>query len=216
MTVMPTTASWGRPFTVDDLDHLMVGAGRRVELIDGCLIVTGAPFVAEDLEHMPDDGRRYELIDGSLIVTPAPSARHQRGSLRLASLLDSACAPGMEVFTAPFDVRLPDTTEVQPDLLVAAKSQVDAKRLLGAPLLAVEILSGNTRLIDLALKKARYEEAGCPSYWVLDPDDESITVWELVEGHYEQRCVAVGSQQVDVTRPFVVSIVPALLFADRP
>jgi hypothetical protein len=36
-------------------------------------------------------------------------------------------------------------------------------------------------------KRARYETAGCPSYWVVDPDQPSITVWEIEEGRYVER-----------------------------
>jgi len=37
------------------------------------------------------------------------------------------------------------------------------------PLLAVEILSPSTRRFDLTVKRSRYESAGVPSYWVVDP-----------------------------------------------
>lgn len=51
-----------------------------------------------------------------------------------------------------------------------------------APQLAVEVLSPSTRRVDLTLKLSRYEAAGCPSYWVVDPDGPSLTAWQLVEG----------------------------------
>jgi len=132
----------------------------------------------------PDDGHRYELIDGTLIVTPAPGFRHQVVSIRLAVLLDRSCPPDLCVLAAPFAVGLGVDTEVQPDLLVAPRDAFTDQDLPGAPLLAVEILSPSTRLIDLNLKRARYEEAGCASYWVVDPVALTLTAWELVDGGY--------------------------------
>jgi Uma2 family endonuclease len=50
----------------------------------------------------------------------------------------------------------------------------------------VEVLSPTTRHLDLAFKRARYEAAGCPSYWVVDPLEPSIVCWELRDGRYEE------------------------------
>lgn len=45
------------------------------------------------------------------------------------------------ILAAPFDVRLDDVTQLEPDLVVAPRAQFTAKNLPGAPLLAIEILS---------------------------------------------------------------------------
>ncbi|GMA38940.1 hypothetical protein GCM10025883_09850 [Mobilicoccus caccae] len=172
-------------------------------------------WTVDDLDTMPDDGNRYELIDGTLVVTPAPLLRHQRASVRLAFLLQRACPPDLEVFCAPFDVRLAPDTAVQPDLLVAHQDRLTRRGLDGSPLLAVEILSPSTRLVDLNLKKARYEVARCPSYWVVDPgtDDAaaSITAWDLDGDTYTQVGTVRGEESLTLAEPFPVTIVPAAL-----
>jgi Uma2 family endonuclease len=164
----------------------------------------GAPFTRDDLAAMPGDGHRHELIDGALLVTPAPLIRHQIVSGRLYSILDASRPPTFLVLCAPVDVVLADDTVVQPDLLVARRTDFSEADLLGSPLLAVEILSPSTRLIDLNLKKARYEAAGCPSYWVVDPDVPSLTAWELRDGRYVEMAHVVGlrrrSQPCPLTR----------------
>jgi hypothetical protein len=77
-SVLPLPLPRGRPFVVSDLEA-MPDDGHRYELIDGTLIVSGAPFSVADLEAVPpDEGHRYELIDGALIVSPAPTWLHQR------------------------------------------------------------------------------------------------------------------------------------------
>jgi Uma2 family endonuclease len=171
----------------------------------------GQALTRRDLEKMPDDGHRYELIDGSLIVTPAPSERHQTILLRLAVLLDQRCPREMKVLFAPFDVALGDDTIMQPDLLVARRADFTDRELPVAPLLAVEVLSPSTRHIDLSLKRARFETAGATSYWVIDPDGPSLTVWELEEGRYVERAHVVGDEAYDATAPFAATVAPSRL-----
>ena len=98
---------------------------------------------------------------------------------------------------------------LQPDLLVARKSDFTARDLPTAPLLAVEILSLSTRRVDLTLKRSRFEAAGCPSYWVVDPDEPSIIVWQLQGEEYVEVARAAGTEQVHVDAPYPLTISPA-------
>ncbi|WP_374457316.1 Uma2 family endonuclease [Nocardioides sp.] len=167
------------------------------------------PLTADDLAAIPDDGHRYELIDGTLIVTPAPSWRHQRAVVRLVRmLLDAAPSEGLEVLAAPFDVRLADDTVLQPDVLVCRVGDLTQRNLPAAPLLAVEVLSPSTRLVDLNLKRARYEAAGCQSYWVVDPDAPAITAWELRDGSYVEVAAVAGGEFFPAERPFTTTFAP--------
>ena len=164
-----------------------------------------------DLADMPDDGWRYEIVDGTLLVSPAPSTRHQIVSARLFSTLDAARPLDLLVLTAPFAVGLADDTEFQPDLLVAPRAQFTEKDLPGAPLLAVEILSPSTRLIDLNVKRARFEQAGCPSFWTVDPLEPRLVAWQLVDGAYTQVADVAGDESWTASAPFAVTITPAAL-----
>lgn len=170
--------------------------------------LTPGPLTRADLDAMPDDGRRHELLDGVLIVTPAPAPKHQRVVKRLTRLLDDACPPGLEVFCAPLDVALTDDTVLEPDVLVARVADLTDRDLSKAPALAVEVLSPSTRRYDLLLKRSRYEAAGTPSYWVVDPDEPSVTAWELRDGSYVQRGRAVQGEELELAAPFAVRVVP--------
>lgn len=172
----------------------------------------GGALTRADLDRAPDDGHRYELIDGALIVTPAPNFRHQGALGELHLVLRAACPADIQVLFAPFDVVLSEDSIVQPDLLAARRSDFTVKELPGAPLLAVEVLSPSTRRIDLMLKRSRYEAAGCHSYWVLDPDEPSVTAWELADGTYRLAGKAVGEEALSLELPFPVALVPAQLF----
>lgn len=164
-----------------------------------------------DLEQVPDDGHRYELVDGTLVVTPAPSMRHQRAVLELAVRLRAVCPDDLEVFVAPFAVALAPDTEMQPDVLVARRADLTERDLPTSPILAVEVLSPSTRLIDLNLKKARYEVAGTPAYWVVDPLTARLIAWELREGAYVEVANVSADEAFTATVPFPVTIVPATL-----
>lgn len=171
----------------------------------------GRALTRDDLDAMPDDGHRYELLDGILVVSPAPRRIHQRASFRLSVLLDSALPADLEILPAPFDVALADDTVMQPDLVVARIEDLTERDLPTAPVLAVEVLSPSSRGIDLLLKKDRLERAGCARYWVVDPEEPSITAWALTDGAYRQVARAVGDETFELAEPFDVCMVPAEL-----
>ncbi|MDT7786534.1 MAG: hypothetical protein QOF58_4953 [Pseudonocardiales bacterium] len=174
--------------------------------------VHGRPFTVEDLEGMPDDGNRYELIDGTLLVSPAPGFRHQKIVAMLVVTLHPICPSGLHVLPAPFAVRPSPTLEVRPDLLVCRDSDLTEKLLPVAPLLAVEILSPSTALIDLNTKKAVYERMGVPTYWIIDPEVPALTVFEFgTDGLYEQTAVVKADEVFEATAPFPVRFSPAEL-----
>jgi hypothetical protein len=72
------------------------------------------------------------------------------------------------------------------------------------PLLLVEVGSRATRLLDMGTKRLAYEAAGVPEYWLVDPDEPSLTVLRLVEGHYEEVGRVSGDERYDATYPFPV------------
>lgn len=172
------------------------------------------PLTRADLEDVPDDGHRYELIDGVLIVSPGPELPHQDVVGELYLLLRAACPRHLKVVLAPFAVAIADDTEIQPDLIVSPRSQFTREELPGAPLLAVEVLSPSTRRIDLLLKRDRLQQAGTPSYWLVDPVGPTVTVLELREGAYVEVAHVTGEQAYDAALPFPVRLVPVELLDD--
>ena len=87
------------------------------------------PLTRDDLETMPDDGHRYELLDGILIVSPAPRPRHQESVASLLVVLRQAAPRDLLVLTAPLDVALTNDTVLQPDVLVARRSDFSERDL---------------------------------------------------------------------------------------
>jgi Uma2 family endonuclease len=175
----------------------------------------GEPFTVDDLERMPDDGRRYELIDGMLIVSPAPNVPHQRVATVLALLLESGCPNDLVVFGSPVNVRFSFRSALEPDVSVARVEDSRGVRLEQTPLLVAEVLSPDSVLRDLNLKKAAYERFGIPSYWVIDPDldQPSLRAYELDGGAYAEVAHITGGEAFRASKPFDVEIVPDRLVA---
>jgi Uma2 family endonuclease len=168
----------------------------------------GRPFTVAELDRMPDDGRRYELLDGVLIVSPRPTTIHQFVAMRLLRVLAGACPDDLCVVPGPA-VELGPQTEFDPDLVVVRLDQIGGAKFTEPPLLAVEIRSPGTALVDLNRKKSAYGRFGVPSYWIVNPDppQPELTVFELQDGRYALAAKESGPFAVD--RPFHVSIDPA-------
>lgn len=174
-------------------------------------LVWGAPFTEDDLADTPDNGHRYELVDGVLVVTPAPNIGHQRCVTQLVALLVGTCVPGQEVIAGPFDVRFSGTTVLIPDLLVARKADLTPARLETAPILVVEVRSPSTRRFDEGTKRAVYEDAGVPAYWLVGPEEPRLTVLHLKDGRYVEHATVAGDERYEATIPFPVTVIPSRL-----
>jgi Uma2 family endonuclease len=172
----------------------------------------GRPFTVAELDRMPNDGRRYELLDGALIVSPRPTTIHQVVAGRLFRVLSGACPDDLCVVPEPA-VEIGPQTEFDPDLVVVRMDQIGGAKFTEPPLLAVEIRSPSTALVDLNRKKAAYERFGVPSYWIVNPDppQPELTVFELRDGHYA--LTAEASEPLTADHPFTVTIAPADLTA---
>ena len=143
-----------------------------------------------DYAALPVDGRRYEIHDGELNVTPAPGRTHQYVLLRLATALHahvSAHDLG-EIYIAPFDVILADTTIVQPDITFVAKDRLailSERGADGAPTLVIEMLSRSTTHIDRTTKLQLYARHAVPYYWIVDPERHLVEAYRFAAGAYD-------------------------------
>ncbi|MGL5816583.1 MAG: Uma2 family endonuclease, partial [Phycicoccus sp.] len=164
-------------------------------------------WTREERDALPDDGSRHELVDGALVVTPSPRVRHQWVLGEIVAVLRAACPAELKVLSAPLDVVLAIDTVVQPDALVAPRGALIGRELEEAPLLAVEVLSPSTQMIDRTLKLSRYERAGTPAYWLVDPEEPRLIAHELRDGRYTVVADVAGDDAAVLTVPFDVTIV---------
>ena len=152
-------------------------------------------YTYADYRQLPE-GAPYELIRGHLVMSPAPTPQHQLVQANLffeLSLVVRDHDAG-RVMSAPVDVRLSDTTVLQPDLVFVGAARTDLigeQAIEGAPDLVVEILSPASAHRDLTEKKRLYETHGVREYWIVDPDSETVEVFENTEDGFVQAARAV-------------------------
>ena len=163
-------------------------------------------YDAELLEFLDERKVRYEVLDGSLVVTPPANFDHERLVIRIGGALDAAAPVGITVTGSGYAFHYEPGSFVMADVTVARTEDCRQAGIFVAPLLVVEILSKSTRHRDLTRKREIYEQAGVPSYWVVDPDASTLTVLELVEGGYTEVLVSPLDQPVSVTRPFPLEL----------
>ena len=145
------------------------------------------------------DDKMRELFNGFIrFMSPAPKLKHQKINgilfVNLFKIIENSKCK-CEVFSAPFDVRLPENGEkadeqiynvVQPDICVICdQSKLDENGCIGAPDLIVEIISKSSERRDAIEKKALYEKVGVKEYWIVYPNDEIIHVYILLNEKYE-------------------------------
>ena len=145
----------------------------------------------EDLQRMRETrDERLELIEGELYVTPSPTPLHQDISGNLYILFRRVVFDSGRgrVYFAPLDIRLAETTIVQPDLVIILSNRpvLTAARVEGAPSLAVEIISPSTSAYDRVTKRNLYARHGVPEYWLVNPDAETVTIFsDPHDGRYQ-------------------------------
>jgi Uma2 family endonuclease len=131
-----------------------------------------------------DTNRLVELSDGCLEVLPWPTIFHQLVAGFLYTMLDTfvtSHAAGMVLF-APLPVRLWAGKFREPDIMYLRPGRV--RDLHGQPDgadLAMEVVSegAENRDRDLNIKRQEYAAAGIPEYWIVDPQEQRITVLVL-------------------------------------
>ncbi|MFB7863832.1 Uma2 family endonuclease [Streptomyces sp. NPDC056069] len=181
------------------------------------------PWTMDEVLALGEDrGVRRELMGEALLMSPAPGTKHQRASLRLASLLDAAIqaagAP-VEVLEA-VNVVLPDGLFI-PDIVVVEASAAEEDPITydaEAVLLVVEIVSPSSsgRRTDRLLKPPYYAEAGIAHLWRLELEPApALIVSELVSGRYVERAAAEAGQRTLVEKPFPVEVDPGELVSPR-
>jgi Uma2 family endonuclease len=182
------------------------------------------PLTVADLEELQDEGYRYELDDGVLVVYSAPVIRHQLVVHRLQLLLDDTCPSELMVIPGP-GIEMSDIQYRVPDLVIVRTALISMadRSITVPPELAIEVASPSTAHYDRNRKKTVYAEFGIPAYWIVvpDPDQPSITAYDLAGGSYTEVGRAAGDQLFVARSPFPVEIFPAHLVAgpwrrDRP
>jgi Uma2 family endonuclease len=163
-------------------------------------------------EPLPDEiydliEPRFERIGITEYAMSSPGYKHQGVLLAIgAQLREKLQASGCMTIIAPFDVyplydKGDEYTLVQPDVFtVCDRSKLQDKRYNGAPKFIIEILSTN-RSHDMLTKLNLYERSGVDEYWIVDPEEQIISVLELIDGRYTIHAYSGGDEVPLVSIP---------------
>jgi len=138
----------------------------------------------KELEALPKDGYKYELLDGELIMSPT-HARHGEVSMRIGGLLLHFADRNElgKVYDSSTGFRLAPALLLSPDVSFVSKARLKKilvapdKFLLGAPDLAIEVLSPSDRLKQVHRKLDRYFDHGVRLVWWVDWTKEQLHIY---------------------------------------
>lgn len=143
-----------------------------------------------------DDGtdNRYELEDGELILMNPPILRHTL----IIYFISNAFVAEINRLNLPWvalqnvGVRTATRRARIPDLCVVEREQIEQYLDLAGviefpPLLAVEIVSPESKKRDYRYKRSEYSVVEIPEYWIVDFLEAKITILFLLEGFYEEK-----------------------------
>ncbi|MFJ9610483.1 Uma2 family endonuclease [Kitasatospora sp. NPDC101176] len=169
-------------------------------------------YTAEDLDRLPDLPPHTELLDGSLIFMSPQTRFHMRTLRRLERALEHAAPTGREVWRE-MTVRLDHRNRPEPDLLVVDDRGVDGPRQTFCEaehvLLAVEVVSEESRERDRDTKPRKYAAAGILHFWRVESDDDGrpiVHTYELDPATRGYGLTGIHHKQLKVERPFPVEV----------
>ncbi|WRH67233.1 MAG: Uma2 family endonuclease [Planktothrix sp. GU0601_MAG3] len=151
-----------------------------------------------------DDGtdNRYELEDGELILMNPPTGRHALVIYNLNNAfvaeinrlsLSWICLQNIGIRTSINRSRIPDLCIVTREQI---QEKLDVSAVLESPaILAIEMVSPESKIRDYRYKRSEYSVVGIPEYWIIDPSEQKITILQLVEGLYEEQSYQ-GNQRI--------------------
>lgn len=169
---------------------------------------------AKDYEALPEDiSRRIEIVDGAIVVTPAPRRPHQDIAWNLTGILKRACRPDFRA-SMDVDLRLHDELLInrRPDIVVYDADLPNDELLRPEHCrLVVEVLSPGSMEADKIVKPYEYATAGIPHFWrVENPDDTGpkLTIFRYWLDPETDSYTLIGTDtgHMTITQPFQVSI----------
>ena len=158
-------------------------------------------YTYKDYSKLPE-GAPYQLIKGRLVMTPSPTIYHQKIIGRIHLVLAQYVYANQlgEVILSPVDVYFSETETYQPDIIFVSANQlsiIGEERVSGAPDLIIEVLSPSTAYYDLRHKMNIYEEFGVIEYWIVDPMDQTLDIFQRNDGVFHLRKKYTQSEVID-------------------
>jgi Uma2 family endonuclease len=144
-------------------------------------------ITADEFFQMPDptDGSKQELVKGVIVTMPPPGFRHGDVQLAIGSMLRQfaranrlgrvTTESGVRTDRNPDSVRGPDVAFWSYERLPADQNPVGYPQV--AADLCVEVRSPGESTRSLRLKAREYLDRGVRMVWIVDPEDQMVSVY---------------------------------------
>ena len=160
----------------------------------------------EEFYQLAGEDSDWEYLDGRLVMSPASDLHEDLFSFLMALLrtyLDERA--GAVVRGSRYPMRLDPSWSPEPDLLVVRSERrhlLTRKCLEGPADWVIEIASEGDPRLDEREKLPRYQAAGIPEIWLVDPFSRSLRVEILAGSGYRSTTVSTGRVSSSVVPGF--------------
>ena len=131
-----------------------------------------------ELSELPSESELNDFIANLLMFTLA-----SRGLVPLRLIRPGKCE--IEVPGKP-RTRYPDLVILREEHLALTQKRLLITQQMAPPVLVAEVVSpgDENRRRDYELKRFQYQQRGIPEYWLINPEQQIVTVLVLEEGEY--------------------------------
>jgi Uma2 family endonuclease len=138
----------------------------------------------EEFEQLPDQPGKQELVRGELIEMPPADYKHHDIAHRIFKLLDSAlerahaCGEAGELGRVFHEMGylLSGANWLQPDVSITHAGQHVEKYLIGAPAIAIEVISPSNTAKRIDAKAELYFQFGAREVWRFFPKKKQVMI----------------------------------------
>ncbi|WP_128379092.1 Uma2 family endonuclease [Streptomyces cavernae] len=170
-------------------------------------------WTADDLDRIPGLPPHTELLDGSLVFMSPQTAFHAR-CMRLMENTLLAQAPSHLDVLREMTIKLDTKNRPEPDILVfPLEANTGSRQTWYRPedvLLAVEVVSADSRERDREVKPRKYAAAGVPHFWRVEEDEDKglpvVYVYERDPATEVYGLTGIFHDRLKVSVPFDIEI----------
>jgi Uma2 family endonuclease len=165
----------------------------------------------EDFYRLADEDSDWEYLDGRIVMHSPASNRHEALFAFLLTLLTAYVGErgGGEVRGSRYPMWLDPHWSPEPDILVVSSENVGRmqRQFLDGPAdLALEIASESDPRLDLREKLPRYQAAGIPEIWLINPFERVVQAERKAAAGYDSIALPAGRLSSTVVPGFWIEI----------
>jgi Uma2 family endonuclease len=193
---------------------------------DRALTTSRGTATTGDLLAIPEHQRYHELIAGEIVPKATPSAEHGTAQRKLSALVDPFDRrpgprwPGGWWLMTEVEVEFEAHETYRPDVVGWRRDRV-SERPRGNPVTSrpdwiCEIVSPTNSGNDRVTKLNAYHRFEVPHYWIIDPDEETLSAFRWTASGYLLVLAARAGERVRVEPFEAIALDVAEIFGHEP